>query len=146
MLLGSQAVSDLPTLPEGTGRHLQGILAFSMEYFSRAFGMSTLPNMSNDPIRNYHPPFSVKQGSERVSNLPKGTQQRNIRVIEEVEPRLSLGVWGRSGDGDFSLSIPSLGHGHSCWALSSPQQTLSSWCHRDWPHPKPRSHCIFGLL
>lgn len=54
--------------------------------------MSTLPNMPNDPIRNSHLLFLVKQGSEQVSNLPKATQQRNIRVREEVEPRLSLGM------------------------------------------------------
>lgn len=59
--------------------------------------MSTLPNMPNDPIRNYYPLFSVKRGSERVSNLPKATQQRNIRVIEEVEPRLSRVCGGGVG-------------------------------------------------
>lgn len=37
MLLGSQAVSGLPTLSEGTGRHLREILAFSYGIFFKGF-------------------------------------------------------------------------------------------------------------
>lgn len=77
--------------------------------------------MPNDPIRNYYPLFSIKQGSERVSNSPKATQQRNIRAIEEMELRIGLDVC-RGGGGDLSLclSMPKLDSGHSCWTFSSP--------------------------
>lgn len=139
MLLGSQAVSDLLTLAGGdreTPPWNNDLLLWDI--FQRAFGMSTLPNMPNNAIRKYYPLFSVKQGSERVSNLPKATQQGDIRAIEEVKPGIGLGVC-RGGSGDFCLCLftSTLDHGHSCWALSSPQQMLSSRCHGDWPCPQP---------
>lgn len=63
LLLGSQAVSDLLTLA-GRDRETppwnNDLLLWDI--FQKAFGLSTLPDMPNNPIRNYYPLFSVKQG------------------------------------------------------------------------------------
>lgn len=85
LLLG---VSDLQTrAEEGTGRRSWNSNLLSGNIFHKVCEISTLPSISNSLIRNYYPLFLGKQGSERASSLPKITQQRNIRVIEAVEPR-----------------------------------------------------------
>lgn len=77
------AVSDLQTRAEG-GRGdtswNNDLLLWNI--FQKVCEIPTLPNISNNLIRNY-PLFSGKQGSERASNLPKITQQRNSKETSE---------------------------------------------------------------
>ena len=77
-------------------------------FFQKVCETSTLCNVSNNLVRIYYPLFLVKQDSERASNLTNITQQRNIRAIEEVEPRIGLSVW-RVGKGRFYLCLSCLG-------------------------------------
>lgn len=75
------------------------------DVFQKVYEISTLPNISNNLIRNYYLLVSVKQGSERASNLTNITQQRSSRVMGEVEPRIGLSVW-RVGRGTSICASP----------------------------------------
>lgn len=130
MLLDPQPVSDLLAWMEGnreTPSRNNDLL--SWDIFQRAVECLPCQHAQQTHKELLSPVFSQAR-LRGVSNLPKATQQKDIRAIEEVGPRMGLGV---CMGGLQSMPLhPQPGPKPQ---MLSPLcvQMLSSWCHRDQP-------------